>query len=153
MNLCVFTLLDTSTGSLCASLNLQNQTQLFLSGNSFSLSVISTPLKIKLVRYLPTGNYVDWKDLTNADLSFCGIGNNELTFKIGTNFQYTCSYNFNNILNSLGSNTFTNYTTNYVYSMMIIDDSGNYQFVPAYINGNSVSRFFIIDTFSWQYTS
>ena len=65
-----------------------------------------------------------------------------------------CHYNhFNNILNSLRSNIFTNYTTNYIYSMMIIDDSGNYQFVPAYINGNSVSRFFIIDTFSWQYTS
>jgi hypothetical protein len=102
---------------------------------------------MKLIYFLPEGNYVKEKDLQLSDIMRCGLpSNTDIALLIGNNLQVTCDFNFNNLVAQMSG---TNYKT-YVYQLLIQGQNGAYYEVNTYINSNSqpVKRFFLEDTFT-----
>lgn len=59
---------------------------------------------MKLISYLPTGNYLGERNLYLGDIMRCGtVQNVEIPFTMGSNFDVECNYNFNNLLRLLQS--------------------------------------------------
>jgi hypothetical protein len=152
MNLCAFTQVDLSTGSICSALKSRNY--MFITNNSYqavaTLNSAETgklyTLDLKIIRFFPNGSVFDEKSLSLTDLTNCQLSSSVTTFKVGNNLLKTCSFNFNNVLNLMQSKKYINY----VYSLFIADNNKAYFNVPVYVNSqtNAVKRFFLADTFS-----
>lgn len=157
MNLCAFTQVDLSNGSICSALN--SRGYMFLTNNSYSATATLNSadtnkvynLDFKLVRFFPNGSVLDDKSLNLVDLTNCQIQTPISTFKIGNNLYKTCEFNFNNILNLMQSSKHNSY----LYSLFVADENKQYYQVPVYVNGKTeaVMRFFLEDTFSVPITS
>jgi hypothetical protein len=102
---------------------------------------------LKLIYFLPEGNYIKEKSLKLGEILRCGLPQNtDLPIQIGNNIQISCNFNFNNLVAQMGSQTYKSY----VYQLLIQGQNGAYYEVSTYINGNSqpVKRFFLEDTFT-----
>lgn len=108
---------------------------------------------MKLVTYLPEGNYLSEKDFKLADLMRCGLPTNaDSLLWIGSNIEVSCEFNFNNLLAQLAGKSHRSH----LYQLFVFGDKENdnetdkYYEVNVYINNNPqpVKRFFLEDTFT-----
>lgn len=80
-------------------------------------------MKMKLIYYLPEGNYVREKDMKISDIIRCGLPSDADTgILIGSNIEISCNFNFNNLLAQLSG---TNYQS-YMYQLLVMGDNGQY---------------------------
>ena len=78
---------------------------------------------MKLVYYLPEGNYVKEKDLKLSDIMRCGLpSDSDTVLSIGSNIDVTCDFNFNNLLAQRAGK---NYQT-YLYQLFLMGDNNKY---------------------------
>jgi hypothetical protein len=97
---------------------------------------------MKLISYLPTGNYLGEKSLQLGDIMRCGTPpSTDIAFILGSNFQTTCTYDFNNLITLMQSK---NYKSK-VYQILIQGDGGTYYDVPVNMPGanQAIKRFFL----------
>ena len=102
---------------------------------------------MKLVSYLPTGNYLGERTLLIGDLMRCGTPDNvEVPFTMGSNFDVTCNYNFNNLILLLEGQQ----EKGRLYQMLIKGGDGSYYDVPVYMPGATqpIKRFFLEDDYT-----
>ena len=102
---------------------------------------------MKLVYYLPEGNYVKEKALELGDIMRCGTpSQTDFALGIGSNIEVSCDFNFDNLVAQIGGKTYQSY----VYQLLILGQNGNYYEVNTYIDGSSqaVKRFFLEDTYT-----
>lgn len=102
---------------------------------------------MKLVSFLPTGNYLGEKTFTLNDLMKCGTpidSNAQIT--IGTNIRVTCTYNVNSLIAMMSGRQWKGR----VYQLLVQGDGGTYYDVGVNMPGSSqtIKRFFIEDTFT-----
>ena len=74
----------------------------------------------------------------------CGTPSNlEVPFTIGSNYDVTCNYNFNNLIRLLDSKQ----EKGRVYQLLVKGGDGSYYDVPVYMPGESqgIKRFFMED--------
>lgn len=102
---------------------------------------------MKLVSYLPTGNYVGEKTFALPDLMKCGTPVDAWAqVSIGTNIQVTCTYNVNSLVALMGGKQWKGR----VYQLLVQGGDSNYYDVGVTMPGSSqtIKRFFIEDTFT-----
>ncbi len=79
----------------------------------------STEIKMKLLFYLPEGNYINEKDLKLSDIMRCGLPTNADTIlSIGSNIDVNCQFNFNNLLAQMAGQNYQTYT----YQLLLMGD-------------------------------
>ena len=72
------------------------------------------------------------KDFQLADLMRCGLPtNSDMKLGVGNNIHVFCSFNFNNLVSQMSSNSYKSY----LYQIFIQGQNGNYYEVKAYLNG------------------
>jgi hypothetical protein len=65
---------------------------------------------MKLISYLPEGNYVREKDFQLADIMRCGLPTKtDMTIGMGNNIHVSCSFNFNNVVAQMSANSYKSY--------------------------------------------
>ena len=104
-------------------------------------------LNLKLISYLPTGNYVGEKTMSMTDVARCGMpSDNSIDLKIGNNIDFTCSYNFNYLLEMAAADTYTDY----LYELLLQGADNKFYPVAVYLDGapSATRRFFLQDTFT-----
>ena len=79
----------------------------------------------------------------------CGLPSTAVTLNIGNNIETTCTFNFDYVAQKISTNTYKNY----VYELLLADDSGSFFQVPVYFIGGTnpntpYRRFFVEDTYS-----
>ena len=90
-----------------------------------------TNLNFKLVSFLATGNYVGEKKMRLTDLVTCGMPSfNSGDLKIGNNIDFSCSYNFNYLLEMAAGHTYKEY----VYELFIQGANEDYYQVAIYLD-------------------
>lgn len=68
-------------------------------------------IKMKLIYFLPEGNYVREKDLQLSDIMRCGLPpNTEISVMMGNNIEVVCDFNFNNLVAQMAGTNFKTYT-------------------------------------------
>ena len=114
LNLCAY-----SEGNSSAQCNFFNTNSTFRSyaevtnTDLYSMSAGSfdknTPLSLKLISFLPEGNYVGEQDLKLPDILRCGLPSNLISLSVGNNFYTTCTYNFDYLAEKLSTFSYQNY--------------------------------------------
>jgi hypothetical protein len=102
---------------------------------------------MKLVAFLPTGNYLSEKSFVLNDLMKCGTPSDAgLQVTMGTNIRMTCTYNVNSLIAMAGGRQWRGKT----YQLLVQADDGSYYDVGVTMGGSSqaIKRFFIEDTFT-----
>lgn len=78
---------------------------------------------MKIIYFLPEGNYVKEKNFQFGDVMRCGLPHKtDMEFALGSNIAVTCDFNFNNLAQQIESNTYQNY----VYQLFIESASGSF---------------------------
>lgn len=95
---------------------------------------------MKLVSFLPTGNYLGEKTFTLNDLMKCGTpidSNAQIT--MGTNIRVTCTYNVNSLIAMMSGRQWKGR----VYQLLVQGDGGTYYDVGVNMPGSSqtIKRF------------
>jgi hypothetical protein len=102
---------------------------------------------MKLVSFLPTGNYVGEKTFALPDLMKCGTPMDAgAQVTIGTNIRVECTYNVNSLIAMMSAKQWKGR----VYQLLVQGGDGKYYDVGVNMPGSSqtIKRFFIEDTFS-----
>lgn len=102
---------------------------------------------MKIVSFLPTGNYLGEKSFVLNDLMKCGTPTDAgAQVQIGVNIRVTCSYNVNSLIAMMGGRQWKGK----VYQLLVQSDDGNYYDVGVTMPGSTqaIKRFFIEDTFT-----
>lgn len=127
-----------------------NSLTTFLYANSSAFSLTFTKQKaiaMKIVSYLPTGNYIGEKTVVLNDLMRCGTPT-DTTVQVmsGTNIRVTCNYNVNSLIAMMGGRQWKGK----MYQLLVQGDDGNYYDVAVSMPGSSqpIKRFFMEDTFT-----
>jgi hypothetical protein len=75
---------------------------------------------MKLIYYLPEGNYLKEKDLKLSDIMRCGLpSNSNIGLTMGSNIDVSCDYNFNNLLGQIAGK---NYQA-YIYQILLLGEN------------------------------
>jgi hypothetical protein len=102
---------------------------------------------MKIVSFLPTGNYLGEKTFLLNDLMKCGTPSDTTAqITIGVNIRVACNYNVNSLIAMTGGYQWQGKT----YQLLVKGDDGNYYDVAVLMPGSSqtIKRFFIEDTFT-----
>ena len=121
---------------------------LYANSSGFSLSFNPTSsIKMKLVSFLPTGNYLNEQEFVLSDLMRCGTPYDATAaIVIGANIQKTCSFDTSYLMMRLTGKKWKGKT----HQLLIRGDDGFYYDVAVYMPGSfqAIKRFFTEDIYT-----
>lgn len=116
---------------------------LYANSSGFSLTYTKQgSISMKIVSYLPTGNYLEENNFILSSLMKCGSPSETgVSISSGSNIRVTCTYNVNSLLAMTGGKQWQGK----LYQILIKGDDNNYYDVAVLMPGTSqsIKRFFI----------